>query len=103
MVFTFTNADSAPVIQQVKMGGQISAIDIVSFSNGDLADYVAVATWNMDVVLLSAPDWSLSLTIDLNTDVFARSLMFYQLDANDFIIAGLGDGSLKYYTLERGK
>ncbi|XP_055345998.1 DNA damage-binding protein 1-like [Paramacrobiotus metropolitanus] len=89
--------------KEIKLDDQISAVDIHSFTPGEAAEYIVVATWKMDLVLLSAPEWKRSATVDLNTDVFARSVMLQELDGVDYVIAGLGDGSLQYFVLDKIK
>ncbi|OWA54776.1 DNA damage-binding protein 1 [Hypsibius exemplaris] len=92
-----------PSVQELKLDDQISAVDISSLSRGDLAEVIVAATWKMDLTLLSAPNWERAAVVDLNSDVFARSVMFYHLDNVDFVIAGLGDGTLQYFPVDKSK
>lgn len=75
-------------VKEIKLDDQISAVHIHSFSNGESADYIVAATWKMDLVLLEAPEWNRVANVDLNSDVFARSVLLQQLDNIDYVIAG---------------
>lgn len=93
--------------REVRLDGEIVAVDIFGFSQPSQESaslFAAVATSKIDVMkvtIFQAPDWSSAINVDLDSKVRTTSVLLHTLDEVDYLVVGLGDGTLQYMLFDK--
>ena len=64
-------------------------------------DLIAVGLWDMSVVIYSTTDFKMIAKTPLGEEVMARSVLFTNFQGHNFLLCGLGDGSLISYKIDK--
>jgi len=64
-------------------------------------DLIAVGLWDMSVVIYSTTDFKMIDKTPLGEEVMARSVLFTNFQGYNFLLCGLGDGSLISYKIDK--
>ncbi|CAG0908094.1 unnamed protein product [Cyprideis torosa] len=96
-----TTGKALSFVTRKKLDAEISCISINPLrTQDDTTKMVAVGSWDMDFSLLILPDFKVIASHSMPNQVIPRGILPIVFDGVQYLLVGLGDGTLLYYVMD---